>query len=404
MINQSIVPFQKGYKTLVALAITILAAAIISSNFPSEAQYYKAADEGNYFRQGKLLADHGWAGFQMITDDYLQNKELQDAPNPFRIGANCLVALALTFNESYNAISCVCLIAFIIFLLGSYHFFSKHWGSNFALISLALLAFSPLEMALSKRALMDIPAMTALAFSCFAFWNWVESGRRKPYIAFILLSVASILLKEMNVIFLVFFAIAAAYFVFSGYRSLSISKVIGAIASPAIVVGGIYLITFGIEDGKRLFETMYQAVSHSRYSAVYGQGPWYRLLIDYLTLSPFTLILAVAFCSQFLFSQSKDHKMYYWLILAVFIIIVFAMLPKNVRYAVFFDLPLRLFAASAILAISNRINNQYRQLVTLGLVTLLLLIDISSFHFYFVENNIYDPISNNLLKANKIVP
>ncbi len=389
----------------IAAIIILISASIIAINFPAENQYYTGADEGNYFRQGKLLADNGFSGFNLITKEYINKVSLQDAPNPFRVGANVLTAMALGINESYHSITTVCLLCFVFFLIGTFYFIEKFWGGSIALLSLLLLSFSPLEMAMARRALMDMPAMMALAFSCYAFWFWINSKNTGHLFTFILWTIASILLKEVNILFMLFFAAAIIYVGRENKSAVSFSHAWCALLIPPASVGIIYLSIFGLDDGLTLFKTMHRAVSTSAYSAQYGQGPWYRIFIDYLMLSPLVVILAIGYGWHVATGQDFDRNIKFILILSIFMVAVFSFLPKNVRYAIFFDVPLRILAANALFILTGKWykrNPNWNVIAILFLV--LVFMDVHSFFGYFIDSNIYDPVSYNLLKATGIIP
>lgn len=391
-------------KYVIALLIILSAALIVGFNLPAEDQYYRGADEGNYYRQGKLLADNGFAGFKMITDAYISTPALQDAPNPFRIGANTTTGIALSLQDSFRSISVVSLLSFMIFLAGTFFFVNRYWGAVIAIFTLLLLAFSPLEMAMARRALLDMPAMTALAFTCYAFWLWAGSGKRKYAWAFVGLMTWSVLMKEVNVIFMLFFAVFMLYLKLKGQLKSSLVQALIILSLPAAVTVGIYLAILGYKDGMALLDTMYHAVSHSAYSAMYGQGPWYRILIDYLMLSPYTMILAIGYTWHYLLYGKRNNHTDFILFLSLFMMISFSLLPKNVRYAIFFDVPLRLLAANGLLVLVSRSGIQRLVWLPAVIVVFLVSVDVYSFYNYFIDHNIYDPVSYNLLRVNRMIP
>ncbi len=402
--NTEVQDLVNQYKYHLVVAFILLSCFFIFINFPLESQYFKGADESNYYRQGKLLAEHGLSGFAKIRDVYLQTPELQDAPNPLRLGANLSAAFCLSVNDSYRAMSMFCLLNFALLLAGTFRFADRYWGSTVALFTVILMAFSPLEMAMARRALMDIPAMTSMAFSCFAFWLWMDTGKLKYMATLISFLTWSILLKEVNIILLPFFAIVLLFFKWKGKARLSFWEMLIALATPGVISLAALLLAYGYQGLLDLVNTIHHAVSNSSYSAVWGQGPWYRILVDYLLLSPYVMLLAVFYAGYHFTKENADKNTGFILALAVYLVIVFSLLPKNVRYAILLDFPIRLLAANGIVLLLSHV--KVRKISWLPVVLLLFLVvsDVMLFLHYFITNAIYDPISYNLLKVSRIIP
>lgn len=396
-------PFLNRYHRSLVSIIIVLSGLFLFALLPQENQYYKDADEGNYYRQGKILADNGFSGFKKMTDIYLTTPSLQDAPHPLRIGAMVATGIVLSVHDSYRAISIFCILNFMLLLGGTFYFVKKFWGWPLAMLTVLLMAVSPLELAMARRALMDIPAMTGMAFSCFACWLWINKPVKEYLIALIAFMSWSILLKEASVILLPFFGIIMLYKKRKKETTASLLQIFIAVTVPGILVFVFYLLAFGYNDLMALFSTLHKAASHSAYSALWGKGPWYRIIIDYTLLSPYTLILAVGYTGYFLLKGEQNANTTYILLIALYLLICFGILPKNVRYGILLDIPIRLIAACALSSIFALV--QKKRSWFPGLLLLLLAVaDISAFHTYFIDGEIYDPISFNLLRASKIIP
>lgn len=392
------------YKNQIAATIILLAALFVAWNFPAENQYYRGADEGNYYRQGKILADNGLAGFSKMAKVYIGTPELQDAPHPLRLTAMIATALSLSVSDSFHAISVFCLLNFMLLLGVTFVFIQRFWGTSVALLTILLMATSPLEMAMARRALMDMPSLTAMAFSCYAFWLLIDTGKKKYLIALIVLMWYSILLKEANIMLLPFFGLSFLFLKWKKETNLSFIEIVIATLAPALLTVLSYVVAFGYDDAVLVVKALNNAASHSGYTALWGQGPWYRVLLDYIMVSPFAIVLAIAFLGYRLFSGNIDKNTLFVFSLSLYLLLFFILLPKNLRYWILLDLPIRFMAASFLLLVFNFF--QQKKLLWVSAVSLLLLValDVKSFQNYFLENAIYDPISYNLLTANKIIP
>ena len=148
------------YSRQIAVVIILLAGFYVWFNFPDVNKYYTGADEGTYYRQGKAVAEGGFSGFHKIADDYINTPAQQDFPNPFRIGTIASTALFLKFNDSYRALSALSLFSFLLLLAGTFLFIRRYWSGSLAVFTVLLMAVSPIELALARRALMDSLACT----------------------------------------------------------------------------------------------------------------------------------------------------------------------------------------------------------------------------------------------------
>jgi hypothetical protein len=140
------------------------------------------------------------------------------------------------------------------------------------------------------------------------------------------------------------------------------------------------------------------------YAILFGRGPWYRYLIDFMALSPLVLILSCGFFLQYLVSKKRDGIISYLLFVSLGVFIIFNLFTKNVRYVLFLDVTLRLFAILMLKNICDRYFTKSALPLLFILVMILAAADYLSFYSYFIEGRIYDPSTAALFKANRIVP
>lgn len=389
------------FKYFIAAFLISLIAAGVYVSIPKN---LGGTDEWVYHRQAKFISTFGFEGFKALSNDYINNPMMQDAPPPLRIAAVLGAYTAVSFEDSPRSIAVFCLLNFILLLGCTFLFIKRFFTTELALLVVLLMGISPLEMAISRRALMDMPAFTVTLLSFYAFWLTATSGKLKYRIAFILLAAWAILMKEVYVVMLGFYGLAMLFLLWKRRISLSFISITLLIISPVILCLLIWTIVLGYDTWFTMATILQNAASHSKYSALYGQGPWHRLLLDYTLLSPVVMLLAIGYSGYLLAKNKTDILTLLIILLGVYVIGYLSILPKNVRYGVLLDFPLRFLAANAVLSLLYFFHSRKRLGVALWLVVILVAIDIKSFYFFFIENDVYDTISYNLLKVAKIIP
>jgi 4-amino-4-deoxy-L-arabinose transferase-like glycosyltransferase len=404
------------WRICAALVIALIA-IYLSSVFPAQSDYRDAADEGTYYGYGRELVEHGIGGFSAIVEGFLATPAGQHPPSPLRIGTIALAALALSVNDSFRALSCLSLLSFVFVLIGVTRCLRATVGREIALITLVLLATSPLQLAMGRRALMDELAIAASVWSIGCFLRLIQSQSPRALIAFVGCFTSAILIKETALLLLPFFAANALYAWLKNRSFTDAWNLLLALASPPLLALGTYVAVYGVDAVRAIFVIL---PDRSNYDAIWEQGPWYRYLIDYLLLSPSALLLALGYAG-FVLLSGRDREFRFWIALAVYLLIVYAPLTKNVRYCLLLDVPIRILAAGMLVLLARVVSARLRELHSsksriwpvfrssahwLVPVALLGLAanDVAAFQRYFVSAGIYDPVSYNLLFAQHIVP
>lgn len=364
-------------------------------------------DEWVYYRQAMVILDKGFAGFDFLSKEYINVKDIQEAPSPLRIGAIIISAAVVSANNSPFSIVLFCLLNFVALLWGTFVFVKRFWSSELALLVVVLLGISPIEHAMARRVLMDFPAFTAMALSCYAFWFTAVFGKLKHQIAFVLLISWAVLIKETSGILLPFFGVYLLYMYWRKTTPLSFIHICLLMAAPVVLCGLAYLTFLGYNNWIEVLKTDIHAVTNSWYNAKWTQGPWYSTLINYMLVSPLITLLALGYTGYLLltFPQTNKHTRLV-LLLALFVLTYHCFLPKNIRYALLLDFPLRFFAAGFILSLSSFFHDKklLKTALPIAIIILLVVIDIQSFYTYFIEYDVYDPVAYNLLVVSKIIP
>lgn len=405
------------FGTWIACAIIIVASALVWQGFPQAADYRIGADEGAYHRQGSSLIEYGpLAGFRRLATEYVADPAQQAFPNPLRVGTIVVAAAALRVDDSYATLSFVSLLAFAAMLAGIWRYSRSVVGTLRGLLVIALVAFCPLTMGLARRALMDSLACMTAAFAIFAFLHALQARNARASLRFIALFAIAILVKETNVLLAPFFALLLAWASFRKEGRLPLSHAFGLLVLPPVLALAAQLVIFGPELLVQVAKVVAaQSASRNEYMLAFAQGPWYRYLIDFLMLSPWTFLLAAG-GAVLLLVHRNDRQLVYWLVLTAYLLAVYSVLDKDARFLVLLSLPLALLASVSIEAILDaslsqvRVNAAARTGEGLVLAAFLVLVaailvqDVRTFRRYFIDGGIYDPMTYQMLLVDRIVP
>jgi tetratricopeptide (TPR) repeat protein len=389
------------YNNQLAAMIILIAGILIFLQLPKESEYSTHADESNYYRQGKLLVDSGFGGFHKIATDFITDASLHDTPNPLRIGASVFVSLFIRVNNSMRAISVFCMLCYLLLLAGTFVFVNRYWGALWALITMLFIAVSPLEIALARRALMDMPSSAFSALACFCFWPMVTAGKKKYIAGFTVLFLIAISIRETAVLLFPFFLIVLCYMKWKNHTPLSIAAILFAAGAAPFIMALTYLLVYGSHNLIDFLQIMREP---SHYNSLWARGPWFQPVIDYVMLSPFIMALAVAFAGYQLLKGNIEPPTAFMLSLGIYVLLSYVPLPKNVRYCLLLDVPLRFMAAGFLVQLYIMLRNKVFVWIVPVLFSLLLVADMRSFYAYFRNYCVYDTISFNLLESNHILP
>jgi 4-amino-4-deoxy-L-arabinose transferase-like glycosyltransferase len=391
------------FRLILALIIT-LAVTLILSTF-QEARFFVRADEGCYLRYAAYLGEKGPGGLAAIFQGFIQDQPHWFNPNPLRIGFIILSGAWLKIlGYSFMNLAFLSLLSYALFLGLSYYFSRKYLGEQLALLLVILLAFSPLQMAMARRALMESVINLFLVSAIWLFWDFLRSRSRVKFILFIAVFTGSILIKETSVllvfVFLLYFL--ADRFIYGEKIGL---KIITAILFLPLALAGLaYLLLGCFPYIPATLKILCGPPQPASYATLFCSGPWYRYLIDYMLLSPWVVILAVGFIFSFFLQREEERLSLYFIFIFLLTFILFDIFMKNVRYVIILDTPLRLFSLLMLNRIAERAYPRQAMKLTFALVMALALFDYFNFYHLFIQEGIYDPASFFLLKAQKIIP
>ncbi len=326
--------FKKRYEygDLAFILLVIVCAVLVLLSFKSLI-FFEGADEGYYFRYAAALNEYGPGIFPAFFKTYIDDQSNWAFPNPLRIAFISLSALWLKiFGMTYFSLSSLSLFSYLLTLGVSYYFAKKYFGKKYALLFAVLAGFSPLSMAMARRALLDSTANLFLVSSMWLFFDMLEDRKKFKYGVFTAVYAAAILMKESAVLLAPVFI---SYLLVRKYglkKDTRGSDFLCAGAYPAAITAVVYLTASG--SPLNVLKTAgiiihYPAVN--QYAVLYCSGSWPRYITDFFLISPLVLPLALGFIISYFFLKKRDDKTAYFLTITLAYYVFLNFFAKNIR-------------------------------------------------------------------------
>lgn len=387
-----------------ALLILVLIAGAALRIAVNDVEEYSPDDEAVYVRTTAFLCQHGWTSYPTLVRDYLANRQAWLYPNPMRWGHFALTTLACTLSTKCDARTLAdlstaagILSILLIFLLGR-----ELLGAEVALIAAALTVTSPLQLAMGRRALQDevfCASVLLTLWLCALVVRATEATPRRllltaSSVAAMTLTLAikesSILLYPAFLLFLVALAPSP--------RSRALPRIAALLVLPPLLH---VAVTMALCGGLRAYLDLLNVLmttassTNSSFAQQYSSGPFHRPLFDLLILSPLVMVLAIAGAARSRRGRALDALSLF----AAATLIVFGLLAlKNVRYVIPVDPVARLLAASVLASLPRR------PWLVLGAIGVIAATELRLFFELFEMANIYDPLTESLLRALDAIP
>jgi 4-amino-4-deoxy-L-arabinose transferase-like glycosyltransferase len=365
-----------------AFAVVLGLAAAIRMVF-NDISNFSPADETVYLGFARTLA-HTWV-YPDVVRMFLEDSNLWIFPNPLRWSYIATSALycAARGECRYRTLATLSTISGIVAVALTYWIGVRLFEHRRALVAMALTATAPLQLALGRRALADEFFCAVVLASVVAMIEWLRSPRPARLIAWVVLTTLAFAAKEQ---FLVIYPVVLSVW------WVRERKIRWVWAIPPFLFFAVFCALAG--DVGSFFRIARTIVSSQAapYVVQFQNGPPQRLLIDFLAIAPLVTIAFLAAAWQ-IDRRANGHLS--TLLLAAGILVVHSLIPsKNLRFVVAADpfmrllvaswLPPTRFAAAALVA--NAI------------------VELTLFYYIFVRFGVYDPVSDQLLRALRIVP
>ncbi|MGD0337117.1 MAG: glycosyltransferase family 39 protein, partial [Candidatus Omnitrophota bacterium] len=291
------------------------------------------------------------------------------------------------------------------FLLVSFYFIRKYFSGGFAALFIILLAFSPLNMAMARRALTESMYCLFSVLSLWLFLDYIKEDSNLKRILFVLVFTFTILIKETAALLCIFFTIFLVFRKFFQKKEVKLKDFLFCSFLPLAIVFILYASLGGLTNTINIMAMIIRSSTSNLYAITYGSGPWYRYLIDYLIISPPVTLLGTGFIFHYLClrREKASDVIDYFLLFFIFILVAFSFFHKNIRYVINLDIVFRIFSLLILTEISKQVSKNKYGILLAGLVIAIALWDITNFSRLFLVHGIYDPVTLKLLRAEQII-
>ncbi len=393
------------FHDLTFILICALCTLLLISGF-KYLKFTEGADEGYYLRYATLINENGCPFFPALFKIYISDTRNWIFPNPLRVAFIAISAIWVgIFGKTYTALSFLSLFSYLLTLAISYYFSAKYFGKRIALLFTALLAFSPLYMAMARRALADSTANFFSVLSLWLLFDMVNDRKRHKHFIFAVVFTLAILTKETAVLLSIVFVPYLLVRKYALKKEVLINDLLCATVYPFLAAGAVYLMaSCSISHTAEVIKIILVSPSTNRYAILYSSGPWFRYIVDFILLSPWTFLLATGFFFAHFLTKENHEKTLYFSMVFVLYFCSFNFFAKNIRYVMLLDVPIRLFCVLMITKIIENRSIRYGHIFLYIFVMSIALYDYLSFRNLFVIYGIYDPASSMLFKVWRFIP
>ena len=300
--------------------------------------------------------------------------------------------------KSLCAISSLC----SMLLLGlSARFAWRLGGGAIALCVTALMAVAPTQIHMSQHALIDGVFAFWATLSLWLLWENLQRPNRWPWLVAYGFALAAMVLTKENAMFayLAILAVLAAnhWLRFGQFTSnLALATLLGPFLGVVVLV----ILCGGLGTTIEIYRLLVSKASVLEYAIVTGDGPWYRYLVDLMVVSPVVLVLAIGAIFRLRMTERAGIFLLVF-VAASFLVMANIRYGMNLRYTNMWDFPLRYLAVLCLLGIIPRKSTQaiWLSLCMFALCT----IELRQYDIFFVQNDLYELVPRDLLRAVKIL-
>jgi hypothetical protein len=215
-----------------------------------------------------------------------------------------------------------------------------------------------------------------------------------------------ILVKELTILVLGPFAAFVLVERYLGGNRLPLRRFALALAVPPLCTLPIFVLAAG--SPVTLFVTIRHVLTSpatNLYAIKFNSGPWYRYLIDYMCLSPWTTVLALGALGVVavrIRQGALPRACVYYAVLMVGLLFEHAFFIKNVRYVAILEMPLRILALWMVFEIVGR--TRRATVIVACIVVVLCVLDWRTFIAFWVKGGLYDPVTPTMMGLRDIIP
>jgi hypothetical protein len=345
---------------LIMIGIALLAGTFLRFS-ELEGVFRLGFDERYYVRYAMWHSENSLSDFHKLCGAFYKEQVASEVglPSPSRLlfpYAGMLVQKATGMHFKQSMIAASAIAATLILWISTLATLRMFNAGIAAMVS-TLLAVSINQLHQSQRIMVDCVLGSLAMLALWALW---EIGRGNRRLIFWVLYAGSM--------FLAVFVKEGAFYVYVGFGVVillgSWLKAFERTPHGALAVtfgaGAAAFTTLCLLSGgfEKFFDIYYAVVAKSvvtPYVIATGDGPWYRYIVDSLMAQPLVTILALGGLMHLPF---KDPRVRY---LTLFMLGTFAIMcqikyAQYFRYAVIWDLTLRVLAAFQLIQLCLRVN------------------------------------------------
>lgn len=398
----------------ILLALLVAAAGVFLRVHPWAMWRQMGFDEAYYAHYLDQLLQVGLGGYPDIVDAYKLHQQtlVGSVLPPTRF---LYIFCAYLWHGAFGGDALQCFYAvsrlFSVLTLGLAGLFARRLlpDGRLALGAFALMAFSPLQIHMSQHALADGFFEFWALGTLWALWECLRQPTHKGWLTAYAAGLALMVTTKENAFFVwiaVVALIALNRWVRFGVvgRPLLILTLVGPLVGVAVLVN----LAGGVRELYDVYRIGVPKNLTLPYAIQTGDGPWYRYLLDLLTISPVVLLLAVGAAWQLRPSADSgrdDRPLLFALgfIAASYVLMCNVRYGMNLRYATMWDLPLRVLAMAQVGWLAMRARAEWRGLALTLAVAGLCAFDLYQYYRLAVQNPLYELAPADLLHALKIL-
>jgi hypothetical protein len=409
---------------LYALLLLLLVAGAAFRIQVDDVEEYAPDDEAVYVRTTLFLHQHGWSSYPALVANYIADRGAWLYPHPMRWGYFALTTLSCTVAHDCDARTLAglstaagILSILLVFLIGN-----ELIGGDAGIIAAALTITSPLQLAMGRRALQDEVFCAAILLTLWLGCLVVKDPRKgsasqgddrasgtpadnriarwRPGLLAAALASTTLTLGIKESFVLLYPALLLFLVIAAPPPRLSALRRIAPLAMlPPILYGLVTIVLCG--GVRRFFDLLHIVMTaassiNSLFARQFSSGPFHRPLFDLVILSPIVAIMAIAGAAR----GGQNGGMRALTAFAIAALVTFGLLSlKNVRYVIVVDPVARLLAASVIASWLPR-----RAWLAIAVVGLIAATELHLFNELFEVADIYDPVTDELLRALHSIP
>jgi 4-amino-4-deoxy-L-arabinose transferase-like glycosyltransferase len=274
-------------------------------------------------------------------------------------------------------------------------------GRAIALCVTALMAVAPAQIHMSQHALIDGVFAFWATLSLWLLWENLQRPNRWPWLLAYGFALAVMVLTKENAMF----AYVAILAVLGANRWLQFGRLtmklcLATLLGPLLGAIALIILCGGVATTIEIYRLLVAKASVLQYAIATGDGPWYRYLVDLMIVSPVILVLAIGAIFRL---RATERAAIFLLVFVAgsFVVMANIRYGMNLRYTNMWDFPLRYLA---VLCVWGMIPRKRMQAVWISLCMFALCtIELRQYNVFFVQNDLYELVPRDLLRAVKIL-